>query len=117
VRDQNVDTNTSSVMFNQFVRTNLELYNGYEVFMDKRGLLAAFNSCNAALDWCMSTQVGLLRLKWPAELLEIPMYVLAYHTSPLTNLLDQCCGTRGRESRCLAWAACTHGNSCWISYC
>lgn len=61
-------TKAAMVLHNQLLRANLELYGGYEVKMGKAGFLLVFPNGGSALNFCISTQISLMRLKWPEEL-------------------------------------------------
>lgn len=63
-------------MMNQLLRSNLDLYGGYEISADKTGFFLAFNNPEAALNYCIATQIGLMRVKWPADLLSTQLYFI-----------------------------------------
>lgn len=59
-------------MYNQMLQTNLPSYGGYEVCYDERKFVAAFSNGISAINWCIASQVGLLHVTWPKEILELP---------------------------------------------
>lgn len=62
-------TGAAYSIFNQLVRTNLELYGGYEARMMHYGFFLSFAAPAPAINFCIATQVSLLHLQWPQEIL------------------------------------------------
>ncbi len=57
-------------LHNSFVRSTLESHDGYEVEFKNTGFFAAFSNLKDAVNWCISTQIGLINLEWPEALLK-----------------------------------------------
>ena len=53
-----------------FMRRELRRFYGYEVTTEGDAFIVAFHSATDAMKWAMAVQRGLMRLPWPAELLQ-----------------------------------------------
>lgn len=59
-------------LHNGLLRANVEMYRGYESQYDLHSFLIAFMTLEEAMNFCVATQVSLLHVNWPAELLKNP---------------------------------------------
>ena len=76
------------------IRTNAEMYRGYEAKSDMHSFLLAFASAEDAVNFCIATQVSLLHVDWPESILRIPSYVyydiyFIYIKSWISNLMSR----------------------------
>lgn len=62
-------------MHNDHLRRTIAAFQGYEVKFDLNtcGFTIAFSTIQESVDWCISSQLSLMRLSWPDELLANPM--------------------------------------------
>jgi adenylate cyclase len=54
---------------NKVMRHYLDLYGGYEVKTEGDAFIVSFPTVTSALLWCMTTQLELLKIEWPSEIL------------------------------------------------
>eukprot|EP01012_Entosiphon_sulcatum_P010256 TRINITY_DN1595_c0_g1_i1.p1 TRINITY_DN1595_c0_g1~~TRINITY_DN1595_c0_g1_i1.p1 ORF type:complete len:1244 (-),score=239.59 TRINITY_DN1595_c0_g1_i1:41-3721(-) len=59
-------------MHNECMRDGLDKHHGYEVKTVGDAFMAAFTAPTDALNWCLEMQTALLKLDWPAPLLQHP---------------------------------------------
>ncbi|KAI0644684.1 hypothetical protein C8Q79DRAFT_1001946 [Trametes meyenii] len=61
---------SAMVLHNNLLRRQLRFCRGYEVKTEGDAFMCSFPTTLAALWWCMSVQMELLKLPWPLEILE-----------------------------------------------
>lgn len=66
-----------TALHNSLIRSNLDMYRGYESNCNQfHSFVAAFDTLEDAMNFCIATQVSLLHVTWPAAVLAVPSYVL-----------------------------------------
>jgi adenylate cyclase len=68
--EANAGMNTAMRLHNKLLRRQLRFCGGYEVKTEGDAFMCSFPTSLAALWWCLTVQVQLLRLLWPSEILE-----------------------------------------------
>ena len=61
-------------MHNHLVRTQLELFGGYEVKFENFEFLLTFQTLEKAMDWCSSFHTASLNVTWPEEIVRSKWY-------------------------------------------
>ncbi|KAF7357985.1 Adenylate cyclase [Mycena venus] len=68
--EANPGMSTAMGMHNTLLRRYLRVCGGYEVKTEGGSFMCSFPTVLAAVRWCMTVQVELLRVPWPLEILE-----------------------------------------------
>lgn len=68
--ESNPGMQTGIRMHNQLLRRQLRAIGGYEVKTEGDAFMVSFPTVTAALLWCLTVQIELLREEWPQEILD-----------------------------------------------
>ncbi|KAH8107641.1 hypothetical protein BXZ70DRAFT_911846 [Cristinia sonorae] len=68
--DVNAGMNTAIQQHNLLLRRQLRFCGGYEVKTEGDAFMCSFPTTLAAVWWCLSVQIELLKVEWPLEILE-----------------------------------------------
>lgn len=68
--DTNAAMPAAIVLHNNFFRRKLHMCGGYEVKTEGDAFMCSFPTVLSALWWCLSTQLDLLSIEWPNEILQ-----------------------------------------------
>lgn len=54
----------------------MEMYRGYESKYEFTTFMVAFEHLTDAMNFCVATQVSLLHVQWPIDIVKLPQYAL-----------------------------------------